>query len=521
MLRKQKLQNFVLPFMMSFSVLLGSFVYANEPVSDLIQVKDGVWIFSSAGWWYRHEDGSYTSNSFEQIGNKTYYFNSNGYMVTGWKQINKTWYYFDASGVMKTGWIQLNNIWYYLDSEGKMVTGWQIINGFSYYFNPQNGAMVIDKFIDGKYLGEDGRYLPERIPESKWIKDSTGWWYRHQDGNYTTNDFEKIGSNTYYFNDNGYMVTGWQLLNNTWYYFDASGAMKTGWIKLNNIWYYLDSEGKMLTGWQKINNRWYYFNSSGLMQVGWKKIDNQWYYMTINGDMKTGWLNVNGKWYYLNSNGSMKTGWLQLKGYWYYLDGDGAMLTGWNNIGNVLYYFDSSGVMRKDSANPTYVNGIMIVNKKYPLSSNYNPGENSVAGAQIRKLIRDMQNSGYSISSSYSGFRSYTYQNSLYWGYVNSHGQSDADTFSARAGYSEHQTGLAFDLIHSNGSLVTTNPEVTWIANNAHKYGFIVRYKSGKEHITGYQAEPWHLRYVGDEATKIYQSGLTLEEYLGVAGGNY
>lgn len=173
------------------------------------------------------------------------------------------------------------------------------------------------------------------------------------------------------------------------------------------------------------------------------------------------------------------------------------------------------------ASGPSYVKGIMIVNKKHPLPSNYAPGEDPTAGAKIRQLIADMQAQGYSVSSSYSGYRSYTYQNNLYWNYVNSYGQASADTFSARAGYSEHQTGLAFDLIHTNGSLVQTSPEVDWIANNAHKYGFIVRYQSGKEGITGYMAEPWHLRYIGDEATSIYQSGLTLEEYLGVPGGSY
>ena len=69
-----------------------------------------------------------------------------------------------------------------------------------------------------------------------------------------------------------------------------------------------------------------------------------------------------------------------------------------------------------------------------------------------------------------------------------------ADTFSAKPGYSEHQAGLAFDIRHGNGTLVTNGPAAEWISANAHKYGFIVRYQSGKEHITGYSAEPWHLR---------------------------
>lgn len=168
-----------------------------------------------------------------------------------------------------------------------------------------------------------------------------------------------------------------------------------------------------------------------------------------------------------------------------------------------------------------YKNGILVVNKKHPLPLNYAPGENQTAGDAVRKIISDMQALGLDISSSYSGYRSYSYQNTLYNNYVASHGQVKADTFSARPGYSEHQTGLAFDLKHSDGTLATKKTEATWIAENAHLYGFIVRYKEGKEDITGYMAESWHLRYIGSKAKDIYESGKTLEEYLGIKGGSY
>jgi hypothetical protein len=170
---------------------------------------------------------------------------------------------------------------------------------------------------------------------------------------------------------------------------------------------------------------------------------------------------------------------------------------------------------------PFYVNGIMVVNKKHPLPMNYALGEDPVASAAIHQLIADMQALGYDISNNYSGYRSYDTQNGLYWSYVSSYGQQEAYTFSARPGYSEHQTGLAYDLMHTSGALVTNQPEADWIAQNAHRYGFIVRYQEGKEGITGYVAEQWHLRYIGDEAEKIYESGLTLEEYLGIEGGDY
>lgn len=180
---------------------------------------------------------------------------------------------------------------------------------------------------------------------------------------------------------------------------------------------------------------------------------------------------------------------------------------------------EETTIPSQSNGQPYYVQGVLIVNKKHGLSSNYAPGEDPTAGAQIRRLIADMQNQGYAISSSYSGYRSYSYQAGLYNNYVNNYGQEQADRFSARPGYSEHQTGLAFDLCHTSGVLIETQPEVDWIANHAHEYGFIVRYPQGKESITGYMPEPWHLRYVGNLASEIYASGLTLEEYFGVSGG--
>lgn len=170
---------------------------------------------------------------------------------------------------------------------------------------------------------------------------------------------------------------------------------------------------------------------------------------------------------------------------------------------------------------PTIRNGILVVNKKHPLPEHYGPGENSQAVTQLEKMIHEMQRLGLDVSDSYSGFRTYQYQKKLYERYVSNEGKEAADRYSARPGYSEHQTGFAFDLKHIDGTLVEQPTEVKWIAENAAEYGFIVRYQEGKEEITGYEAEPWHLRYIGEEAIDIYRSGLALEEYLGVEGGDY
>lgn len=166
-------------------------------------------------------------------------------------------------------------------------------------------------------------------------------------------------------------------------------------------------------------------------------------------------------------------------------------------------------------------NEIVVANKHYPMSKDYNPGENPTAKAELLKLIAAMQQAGFPISDHYSGFRSYETQTQLYQNYVNKDGKAEADRYSARPGYSEHQTGLAFDLIGTNGNLVTEEKAAQWLLDHAADYGFVVRYLKGKEKETGYMAEEWHLRYVGKEAKEIAASGLSLEEYYGFEGGDY
>ncbi|WP_049493955.1 LD-carboxypeptidase LdcB/DacB [Streptococcus constellatus] len=164
---------------------------------------------------------------------------------------------------------------------------------------------------------------------------------------------------------------------------------------------------------------------------------------------------------------------------------------------------------------------IVVANKKHPMAANYNPGENPTAKAAFLRLRNDMIAQGYNVGYAYSGFRSYDYQKVLYQNYVNKDGQAAADRYSARPGYSEHQTGLVFDLTDKAGNLLEDAAASTWLKNNAHRYGFVVRYQPGKEASTGYMPEAWHIRYIGKEADEIYHSGLSLEEYYGFEGGDY
>ncbi|WP_049507439.1 LD-carboxypeptidase LdcB/DacB [Streptococcus anginosus] len=164
---------------------------------------------------------------------------------------------------------------------------------------------------------------------------------------------------------------------------------------------------------------------------------------------------------------------------------------------------------------------IVVANKKHPMAANYNPGENPTAKAAFLRLRNDMIAQGYNVGYAYSGFRSYDYQKVLYQNYVNKDGQAAADRYSARPGYSEHQTGLVFDLTDKAGNLLEDAAASNWLKNNVHRYGFVVRYQPGKEASTGYMPEAWHIRYIGKEADEVYHSGLSLEEYYGFEGGDY
>lgn len=148
----------------------------------------------------------------------------------------------------------------------------------------------------------------------------------------------------------------------------------------------------------------------------------------------------------------------------------------------------------------------------------------SEAAAAIANLVSAAAGSGHTLKM-ISGYRSYASQSTIYNNYVAQDGQAAADTYSARPGFSEHQTGLAVDVGNGICDLEICFGDTAagkWVATNAQNYGFIVRYPQGKEAETGYQYEPWHLRYLGiDNAKSIYASGKTMDQYYGIAAGGY
>ena len=114
-----------------------------------------------------------------------------------------------------------------------------------------------------------------------WVQSGSRWWYKHADGSYTTNGWEKINGVWYRFDNSGWMQTGW-VKDGSWYYLDGSGAMKTGWVKDNGSWYYLQDSGTMKTGWMKVSGKWYYAYSSGALAINTTTPDG--YRVNYNGE---------------------------------------------------------------------------------------------------------------------------------------------------------------------------------------------------------------------------------------------
>lgn len=191
------------------------------------------------------------------------------------------------------------------------------------------------------------------------------------------------------------------------------------------------------------------------------------------------------------------------------------------------FYDDTVAIENPDSL-------LVLCNKYYYLSSSYTPkdlvsvaSKNTRNGAKLRKeaneafkrLCADAEKDGIEIRIT-TAYRSYSFQKTLYTRYVNNDGKAAADTYSARPGYSEHQTGLSMDLGGKSPSGVWDlsyfdgTEAFDWMQEHAVEYGFILRFPEDKVDITGYQYEPWHYRYVGEEvAAIIWDEGICLEEY--------
>jgi len=189
-----------------------------------------------------------------------------------------------------------------------------------------------------------------------------------------------------------------------------------------------------------------------------------------------------------------------------------------------------------EAADPDSI--LVLVNKQYGLPEDYKPRDlvypdvpftfseridkrkmREEAATVLEQLFSGAKNDGISLLG-VSAYRSSETQTDLFDYYVQKDGEKAAETFSAIPGHSEHETGLAIDVTGGDGRCAAEDcfadtEEAKWLADHAAKYGFIIRYPKGKEQITGYKYEPWHIRYVGKKAAmEMAERGITLEEYL-------
>ena len=209
-----------------------------------------------------------------------------------------------------------------------------------------------------------------------------------------------------------------------------------------------------------------------------------------------------------------------------------------NREKNSKSHFELNGTYFKPYGNPLPVddpnNVNMLVNKTYYLSQNYKPSnltdlstyysaaENQLS-SNAAQALTEWGDAGRNVGVTFyatSAYRNYKDQETVYQNYVNAWGQEEADSLSARAGFSEHQTGLTVDIAATNEDDIEEFQDTKayrWTSTNSHSYGWILRYPEGKEQITGYQFEAWHYRYLGKElATAVYNSQLTYDEFYGL-----
>ena len=362
----------------------------------------------------------------------------------------------------------------------------------------------------------------------------------------------------------GKPVTGWQVIEDETFYFLDSGALCTGWQEIDGNRYYLGTDGKLTTGWQEIDGSRYYLGADGICVTGWMEHEGARYHLEDDGRVSTGIILENGAAFLMNEDGQLSSGWVTLGGKCYYGDDAGHPLFGWNEIAGKQHYFDETGaaasgwvtldgmmyyfytdgapaqgrLLIDDQVHHFAPNGqiLYLVNPWNYIPENYTVELTSIgdthqvatiAYEDYMTMIADCQAAGFSPIVC-SSFRTQEYQEGLFQnrikryvdqGYSEEEATELAGHSVAIPGTSEHQLGLALDIVDSKNFRLDESqakmPTQIWLMENSWRYGWILRYPVDKSEITGIIYEPWHYRYVGKAIAKqIHDSGLCLEEYL-------
>ena len=258
--------------------------------------------------------------------------------------------------------------------------------------------------------------------------------------------------------------------------------------------------------------------------VGFFTEGEQTFYRTQDGTLHTGWLEIDGTRYYLDQQGVLQTGWLELDGETYYLTADGSVSRGRVEIDGQMYHFAASGAYVV-MANPwnlipdSYKAELVEAEDDYLVDKSCRDA--------LMQMLYDCRAEGLNGQIT-SAYRSHEHQVRLFerkvnyyidLGYSEENARKKAATIIAVPGTSEHELGLAVDLVDGNYWVLDKDQEKTaaqqWFMAHCWEYGFILRYPNGKSDSTGIIYEPWHYRYVGKALAKeVYDSGLCLEEYF-------
>ncbi len=333
----------------------------------------------------------------------------------------------------------------------------------------------------------------------------------------------QIGGEGYCFGSDGIMATGWTQFGGQTYYLRSNGTLVTGWFSYEGQRYYLTAAGAA-TGIQEVEGKPYVFDCDGRLTSGWADLEAGRAYGDLNCHPLTGWQEIDGQRYYFKEDGLLATGWTDIDGFDYYFLSDGSPAQGTVTIDGRKYSFATSG------QELILVNPWNFVPEGYTVELTQISPEHQIAAIayeDYRQMMKDCENAGMqpAVCSSY---RTQEYQENLYArrieryieeGYSEAEARELAGRSVAYPGTSEHQLGLALDIVDNrNWNLDRSQAEMPtqkWLMENSWRYGWILRYPNEKSAITGIIYEPWHYRYVGREvAAELHELDLCLEEYL-------
>ena len=337
-------------------------------IIEEVAIKEG-WIQAGNDWYYG-ENGSILTYQFKTIGNYTYYFDSNGkmisdethYLIYSYDGSDYHYYSFDKNGHMiKNEWVRDEKTpdkWYYQLSDGTSAIGWKLINSKYYYFNQYDG-MVCDTvlYLDDKYylFDSSGAYLGEVNQTNGW--NLNGGYYYYVENGEVVHGWKNLNGTWYYLDQGGRMVTHITFIDGKYYYFNYSGALqKNKWILDTYYgWVYVKSDGSLACDeWLQINGKWYYFDFCTMVNDT-IAIDNKIYFFNSNGSWNgksrgvtdiNGWIYYNGDYHYVK-NHKLVSGWQLINNKWYYLDEyDYSMHTGVIEDNGKFYFLDENGAMK-------------------------------------------------------------------------------------------------------------------------------------------------------------------------------